>query len=328
LSVRSIAYGVDQSSNRMSAVPKKKLESAVVSQIDPFEVLEKTRAGKNRAYDLKLVGASTLVLSFNDWQYGKRTNQGGTEDTVCGVKGAVENAKRRMVALRLLGYELGELVLIFGGDLVEGCTIYPNMSFSLELNQKKQVEGCVALGLHIFDELAPLFDRVQVLGVRGNHGENRINGKNTTADDNMDTHVVEMMKLALSRDKDMAHISWVVAGEESGVVSKVAGWVLGTTHGDVYGKGVSGATVERKAFQWYKNMAAGRDLMGSADVLVTHHYHHRQMAEWGACEWHQTPAQDMAMSEYFRQSTGMYSAPGVLSFVMTPDSRYCEEAIL
>lgn len=312
-------------SRRVTAVPLSLVPEE--DRVDPLELFKqiKKESPEPEAYSS---GSDTFVISFNDWQFGKKTRQGGTEDTIRIVTRAIENAKVRIAQLTKMGYDFSELIIIFGGDLVEGCTIYPNMSFSLEMARRQQIEGCVTLGLNIIDELAPLFKYVQVLGVRGNHGENRIDGNKTTLEDNDDTHVVAMMKLATDRDASLQHIEYRIANDEAGVYTVAGkGWVLGTTHGDVYGKGVGGATVERKVNTWYKNMAAGRDPLGSVDVMVTHHYHHRQSADYGSWEWHQTPAQDGAMSEYFRQSTGNYSEPGVLSFVMG-EERYVEEKIL
>ena len=135
-----------------------------------------------------------------------------------------------------------------------------------------------------------------------------------------------MMKLALDRDQRMQHIEWHIANSEAGMVIEVAGWKLASTHGDVFGR--QSGNPETKAWNWFKGQAAGRDPIGEADVLITHHYHHEQSSDWGACLWLQTPAQDAALSEYFRQATGKYSLPGVLSGVMTRESRWVEKAIL
>lgn len=321
-----MADGTKGRSRRVSAVPVNQPDPA--DEVDPHELLEKVRENNPPKVGTRRNGDSTFVLSLNDWQYGKKTRQGKTEDTINIVVRAVSAAKDRIQALEAMGHTFGELIVIFGGDLVEGCTIYPNMSFSLEMARRQQIEGCISLGLMALDELAPMFRNVQVLGVRGNHGENRIDGNRTTLEDNDDTHVVAMMQLALSRDPNMQHIEFHIAEDEAGLSTHtIRGWKLGTTHGDVYGKGVSGATTERKVNTWYKNMAATRDPLGSADVMVTHHYHHKQSADYGAWEWHQTPAQDGALSEYFRQSSGNYSEPGVLSFVMG-EERYMEEKVL
>lgn len=335
LSVRSIAYGQGLSSNRMSAVPKR---GVVIDRpevaIDPIEVLERLRQSGSAFVrpiaPIISLEDSAFVISINDIQLGQSYN-GGSVRVIEQFHTFIRLAGERILELRALGRKLSKLVIIGGGDLVEGCVIYGNQAFSLDLDRKQQIEGVVALLLHAIDTLGPLFDRIQVLAARGNHGENRINGKYTTMGDNDDTHAFEMAKLALQRDPQFKDkIDWVIAESESGVACKVFDWVLATTHGDIYAKGVAGATIDKKAHAWMKNMALGRKrfgLLGDADVLITHHYHHDKMSDWGACFWRQTPSQDNG-SPYFEHATGEYSEPGMLSFVMTESSRYQDEAVL
>jgi len=320
---------------RVSTKEKKRAEQDedVYAAIDPLGVLAKLRAQRvGEPYYLRGFNSgeeAAFVLSINDIQLGQSYN-GGSPATTAQFYRFIEAAKGRIDELHNQGRYMTTLVIIGGGDLIEGCVIYGNQSFSLDLDRKQQVEGVIALLLFAIDELAPMFDKVIVLAARGNHGENRIGGKYTTLHDNDDTHVFEMVKLALARDPDMQHIQWVIAESEAGVAVKVFDWVLATTHGDVYAKGVSGATIDKKAHNWMKNMALGRakfGLLGQADVLVTHHFHHDKMSDWGSCLWRQTPSQDRG-SPYFEQATGEYSEPGMLTFVMTESRRYQDEAVL
>lgn len=336
LSVRTIAYGKDYFSNKMSAWPKpKKMLAAEAEEaaleIDPVDILSGLR-GDRYTYIAPTIqrsaapGSGAFVISLNDTQLGK-SEGGGTEATLKRISDYIAQADRRIEELEELGRSLDTLVIIGGGDIVEGCTIYPNQSYSLDLDRRGQINAAVAMILDVIDSLAPRFNEVIVLAARGNHGEHRINGNRTTLYDNDDTLVFEMAKQATDRDPELAHVKYVIASDEAGVYVDVAGWRLATTHGDVYGKGVAGATQDKKAQAWYKNMAAGRDPLGLADVLITHHFHHDKMSDWGACLWRQTPAQDGG-SEYFRQTTGEWSEAGMLTFVMTPKSRYSDEAVL
>lgn len=307
-------------------------ETEPVEQVDPDELLAKVRADVDEYVPVQPEKGipATFVISFNDWQYGKKTLQGSTEDTIRIVMQSVQNAKHRIEQLNRAGYVFNELIIIFGGDIVEGCANTPQGAFGIEMGQRQQIEGAASLGLHALDKLAPIFPKVKVMAVRGNHGENRINnGRPTTPEDNNDTLIASIIRTAASRDPNLAHVKFRIADDHAGIwVTTEAGWLLGTTHGDVYGKGVSGATTERKVNTWYKNMAAGRDMLGMVDVMITHHYHHSQSADYGSWEWHQTPAQDGALSEYFRQASGNFSLPGVLTFIMTEEMRYGEEKVV
>lgn len=332
LSIRSIPYGNGLSSNRMAAAPKKGLAEKVDYDLDPVGILTKLRSSlgpRVRAILNPNAGDSTFVLSINDVQLGQSYN-GGSEATIKRFHEFIELAVIRITELRMIGRKLERIVFVFGGDLVEGCFIYPHQMRSVDLNRKQQIEGVVALILHAIDTLAPLFAEAIVLATKGNHGEHRENGKKIDLSDNDDTLCVEMAKVALNRDPDMQHIEWIIANEEAAVWADIYGWTLVTTHGDIYAKGVSGVTTERKAHAWLKNMAAafrkfGR--IGRADVLLTHHFHHDEMADWGDTLWRQTTSQDRGSPE-FSQATGQHSEPGMLTGVMTPTHRWQDEAVL
>lgn len=318
--------------NLFSYRAKFRRKRTATNGLDPVAILAKLRSNTTpaqRNIGDRAGSPSTFHMSINDIQLGQSYN-GGSAATIKQFYAYIALCAARVHELRAIGRRLERLVVVVGGDLGEGCTIYPNQSFNLDLDRKQQSEGIIALILHALDTMAPLFASVTVLACKGNHGENRINGKMTTLNDNDDTHAVEMVKLALSRDPNMQHIDWTIAGEEAAVSTRVYNWVLSTTHGDVYAKGVSGATTERKAHAWMKNMAAGRKRFGdlsNTDVLVTHHFHHDEMADWGDTLWRQTPSQDRG-SPGFSQATGTYSVPGMLTWVMTPESRWQDEAVL
>jgi len=320
--------------NKFSAVKKTAKElgkAAVYAEIDPAGILAQLRADHIRIEPtVTFEGeASAFVVSINDIQLGQSYN-GGSKATIANFHRYIEMARQRILELRKIGRRLDTLVVVIGGDLVEGCVIYANQAMSLDMHRKQQVEGIVALLLHALDTLAPLFETVKVLACKGNHGEQRINGKKTALGDNDDTHCVEMAKLGLSRDPTMQHITWTIAEDEAAVWVDVYGWTLVTTHGDIYAKGVSGATTERKAHAWLKNMAAAVKhfgKIGRADVLITHHFHHDEMADWGDCLWRQTTSQDRGSPE-FSQASGTYSEPGMLTGVMMPGHRWCDEQVL
>jgi len=332
ISIRSIAYGKDMFSNKMSAWPKTTKRPLEASEdlldIDPAEILRNIRNGvEPEKFDPQLgFNEGAFVLSLNDTQLGK-SEGGGSVGTLERVAKYVDLAAKRIDELRLIGRKLDTLVVIGGGDIVEGCTIFPNQSFTLDLDRRGQINAAVTMILDTIDYLAPKFSRVVVLAARGNHGENRIGGHKTTLYDNDDTLVFEMAKRATERDQALSHVEYIIAESEAGVYADVVGWRLATTHGDVYGKGVAGATQDKKAHTWIKSMSMGRDPLGMADVLIGHHFHHYRSADWGACLFVQTPALDGG-SEYFRQSTGEYSEPGMLTFVMTTENRYQDQEII
>jgi hypothetical protein len=275
--------------------------------------------------DSRVVGA--FVISWNDWQTGKKGADGrGTDALAERLDRAYDSTVARIKELRKIGRDIGKLVVVGGADMVEGCAIFPNQPYELDSDRRTQFRNTVALGLEGLDRLVPLFESTDVLVVGGNHGENRINGQRTTRTDNDDCRVFEMMREACERDKNLNHITWTIAQGEPAKTIEVAGWILGTTHGHVYGK-TSAGSIEQKAYKWFMGQAAGRQPVGDSDVFITHHFHHYAARDWGATQWVQTPAMDGG-SEWLTDLNGQSSQPGMLSFVMTPENRFQDMQIL
>jgi hypothetical protein len=291
---------------------------------DAVEALKALRPNRRRVspvYD----GGTTMALEWNDWQLGKAVG-GGTAATVERFDAAVESAAVRARELRKLGRDPGELLIVGNGDMVEGCFIYPHQSFEIDMDRREQTNTGTVMILDGLDRLAPLFSRVRVMAVGGNHGEHRVDGKRVNRHDNDDLKIFEDAARAAERDKRLAHVSFALAQDEPAKTIDVHGWVYAATHGSVYGKGTGGSPVI-KAYNWFRNQAAGRQPAGDADVLLGAHFHHLLLQDWGHTLFVQAPALDGG-SPQFTDWSGTESAPGMMSWLITPDSRFQDLAIL
>lgn len=293
--------------------------------VDAPALLRQLRADTPQDASTPGEGDSAFVVSINDLQAGKLEG-GGTRAMIERFERGVRKIKERVHELRAVGRSLGTLVVIGGGDLVEGCAIFANQAYELDADRRQQVNTVVSLILYLLDEVAPLFEDVVCLVVPGNHGENRIAGKRTTRTDNDDCAVFEHARRATERDPRLQHVRYVIAQGEPAKTIEVAGWILGATHGQVYGRG-SGGSIEQKMWKWFSQQAAGRHPVGDADVLVTFHFHHFSSRDYGAMLWLQAPALDGG-SSWLTDLNGQQSEPGMMTFVMTPGSRMQDLAIL
>jgi hypothetical protein len=270
-------------------------------------------------------GGTTLGLEWNDWQLGKLIG-GGTAATVERFDAAIEATVTRAKELRKIGRNPGELLIVGNGDLVEGCFIYPHQSFEIDMDRRDQLNTGTTMILDGLDRLAPLFKRVRLVAVGGNHGEHRVDGKRVNRHDNDDVKIFEDAARTASRDKRLAHVSFALAQSEPAKTIDVHGWVYAATHGSVYGKGTGGSPVV-KAYNWFRNQAAGRQPAGDADVLLGAHFHHLLLQDWGNTLFVQAPALDGG-SPQFTDWSGTESAPGMMSWLITPDSKFQDLAIL
>jgi hypothetical protein len=306
------------------AIQKKTAQ--VKEEVDPISLIKELGIkSKPKGVNTAKGEESTFVLDWADWQVMKSEGGGGA-GFVRRFDSAMEAALQRIVDLRTTGRKLDELVIIGGGDMIEGCVIYNNQSYEIDGHRRDQIRLTVATILKGLYTLAPLFDKVRVVAVPGNHGENRINGSKTTIGDNDDLLVFEMAEVGVKNDPNMTHVKFEIAEKEVSMTTKIRGWVYGITHGDVYGRG-SGTGVRNKVFGWFKTMAANRHPVGSADVLVTHHFHHDALEDWGATLWVQNPTMDGG-SHYFVEATGHKPKHGMNSWVVTKADRFQDKQVL
>lgn len=281
--------------------------------IDGIEILNRIVRARKRS--IKATGDATIKINFNDTQFGKDAG-GGTEATIERLDRYFTLAEER---IRDEQKQLGEAIFLLGGDLVEGCSIYPNQSHQIDMDMRGQIRTTTATLLNMLDRLAPMFDKVRVIAVPGNHGENRINGKRVNRHDNMDQLVAESAAMATERDAKLNHILWNIAYDQPALTYEVQGYIYALTHGSVYGKS-SGGDPTIKAYNWYKNMAAGHHPVGDANVLVGNHYHHEIIKNFGQLLFIQNPAQDGGSPE-FADYSGTDAAPGMATWLVTHDKK-------
>lgn len=262
-------------------------------------------------------GDGTLVVAWNDWQLFKNAGD-GIEGTITRIYDSFEVTLNRVRELRRLGRKYPRLLVAASGDIVEGCAIYPHQAWELQGDSRDQENAGRRLIVAGLKEFASHFEEIQVLAVGGNHGENRIDGKRINRHDNADCKVFEQAADVLGENPAYDHISFRVPKEELAATLEVEGWVLGLTHGHIAGKGAG--SPEAKILGWYKGQAAGKQPAGDADVLLTSHYHHPRLADWGGCVWLQAPTMDGGSPQHV-EMFGLEARSGLLTFGMTPDER-------
>jgi hypothetical protein len=296
------------------------------TSIDAIQVLHSLRKGKKARKSVASSGVedATAVLSWNDWQAGKAEG-GGTLALAERLDRQFDEFLDRIKDIPARRRPK-DLVIAGVGDMVEGCFIFPHQSFQIDGDRRTQIRNTVSLILEGLDRIAPSFERVRVGVVGGNHGQNRVDGKKVNRHDNDDCAVFEHAALAASRDPLLQNVEFYISQEEPALTLEVQGHILGMTHGDVFDRG-GGAQVEGKAYKWYSQQAAGHRAAGDANLLLTAHYHHHALADWGACQWVQAPANDGG-SGHFTDASGRYADPGMLTWVMTPSERYLDPFIL
>lgn len=284
----------------------------LVRGCDLSDLLEAT--SKDRRVSKLSTGDAALMVCLSDWQTGKRDGD-GTVGLIGRVRQAIIDLRGRVRDLKRMGVPVGTIYVASLGDLVEGCSEnYAMQNFTVELNRRDQRKIARRLAAEVIRAASKLCEQVVVVVVPGNHGEHRRNGKAfTDLADNDDVAIFEEIAEALAENPAAyGHVSFVIPDDELTVTLDVCGTLVTWAHGHQFG---SGATAETKAKSWLAKQALGKHAAGDCDLLVTGHYHHLCVAQWGAVGWVQVPALDGG-SEWWRNLTGEHSPPGMCSLVV------------
>ena len=263
-------------------------------------------------------GDNSFVVIYSDWQTGK--NEGnGIKGLTKRIEVGLSETIWRYKSLIKAGYTFDEIIVLCGGDIVEGCDgFYEMQTFSVELDDTAQIKLAVNLMNACIQELAKLGPKVKVISVPGNHGENRgRRGKSyTTFMDNKDLQVAWTLDQIFKSNPDaFNNIECIYPqhlDDDIVVTYKVKGHVLGLAHGHQFRSG-GGAFVPAKAQAWHMKQSYNKEsYVGYADILVYGHFHHFTLIEdprilIGA------PALDGG-SKWIEQTHGKLTKPGILTF--------------
>ena len=264
------------------------------------------------------IGDNSFVVVYSDWQTGK--NEGnGIKGLTKRIEVGLSETIWRYKSLIKAGYTFDEIIVLCGGDIVEGCDgFYEMQTFSVEIDDTAQIKLAVNLMNACIQELAKLGPKVTVISVPGNHGENRgRRGKSyTTFMDNKDLQVAWTLEQIFKSNPDaFSNIECIYPqhlDDDIVVTYKVKGHVLGLAHGHQFKSG-GGAFVPAKAQAWHMKQSYNKEsYVGYADILVYGHFHHFTLIEdprilIGA------PALDGG-SKWIEQSHGKLTKPGILTF--------------
>lgn len=263
--------------------------------------VEKWKPGKAK----KSSGEAAFVFNIGDTQYGKDAG-GGSEEIVERVLAGYEAGVVRFKELQKLGRNIGTIVLPQLGDCIEGSSSQNGKLLTRsDLGVTSQVRLARRMLLAQIKAFAPLADRIIVPVVPGNHDEpHRISA--TDPIDSWQIDIVAAVQEACELSGEFSHVEFRYPERDDHTLAiEVCGTTLGFAHGHQ----------SRDAVKWWHGQATGRTPVGSADVLITGHFHHFKAQQVGPRLWLQVPAADGG-SPWFRDKTGLDSPTGFVSLVV------------
>lgn len=252
------------------------------------------------------IDAPVYVVALADTQIGKPDGD-GTAGTVRRVLDAHARALTRFRDLRKRG-KAGEVVVVVAGDCIEGTESQGSRLLArLDCDVTTQVRIYRRLLAEIVTDYANLADRVRVAVVPGNHDEAKRVG------DKMATHYTDSWALegaaSVADALDIAgyeNVAWIMPShDELTVTLDVAGTTLGVLHGH---------QTRGKMATWLAGQAQSRYAIGTADLVISGHYHSLLVEQLGPTVHIRVPALDGG-SVWFRHLHGSDTPPGMVTLL-------------
>lgn len=308
LSIRSIAYGNGLSSNRMAAHPKNGKADPAKTDLPALYAAARTKP--RGPINVAALERATVVV-FADPQIGKVGRRGGTPELLDRLQ-----EKREKLSIALRNRKPARTALLDAGDGFEGFNSGGNPMFTNDLSLAEQMD-VYGTELYSFVELMQRHGSVDVAAVCSNHTAWR-NGKQNLGRpaDDLGLYVHKQVSKVAAAAKIDATWHTPLPYDES-VTVDVLGTNVGLVHGNQFGPGQS--------VTWWEKQTFGAGAVALADVLISGHYHTfsaavggrnphtgRQRYSLGA------PTLDNG-SDWYRQTAGRDSDPGLLIFDITPN---------
>ena len=274
------------------------------ARIDVDELLKSVRVRRPRK-PTETRTAPAFVYAVGDLQLGKSDGD-GSAGTVQRFLDSTDRALTRYKALRKAG-KAGPVVLPWLGDCIEGTESQASHLLArLDLTVTEMIRVYRRLMAEQVTAFAVLSDDVTVPVVPGNHDEaKRVGDKMATRYD--DSWAIEgASQVADVMAAKGYGVRWVFP-DRDGLHLTVD--VQGTTVGCLHGHQVRGGMSK-----WLGGKAVGRDAIGTADVVLSGHFHHLRLEQYGPTTWMQTGALDGG-SLWFQHTGNPEAPPASLTFL-------------
>lgn len=315
LSVRSIAYGAGQSSNRMAAYPKPGTQKrAKIDTADLQAALENYQPVPRKVTP----GSRTFVICPADLQSGK-TDYGLT---------SADLAKRVMASFAAAAEiaannNFAEIVIADLGDAVENINSTSSQRATNDLAITEQVRLSRRLFLEGIKLLAPHAPLVTFAAVPSNHGSVRIGPKspeNHVLDD-YGIEIAEQLRDVCAESEKLQHVRVIIPEQsQESLAFETSGTVLGMAHGHQ-------ANNADGLGRWWQGQSHGRQAFADARIALFGHFHSLRVQQSGDARWlFVSPSSDNG-SSWFTNRTGERSQAGMLSFI-TADNQWSDLRIL
>ena len=187
--------------------------------------------------------AEVALLHSTDWQLGKQTLSYDTKECERLVKQSIEKTIR-LANIQRADHPVKEIVVMFGGDIVENTTIFPSQVYEVDSDIMAQFTEASRIIIEIIRTLLANFEKVTVVCEPGNHGRIGKLGE-LPKDINWDKLTYMFAGQALKNEK---RLTWQMSKEDIQRVT-IGNYKALLIHGDEIRWGTA-STIVRFADRW------------------------------------------------------------------------------
>ena len=201
-------------------------------------------ASRKMQKDSRKHKGEVALAHATDWQLGKKTAGYNIKQCDRRMHQFVDKIFE-LTAIQRTHHPVREAVLVFGGDMVEGITIFPGQAWEIEAQLFEQLFEVVRIEEFIVRSLAGFFDKVHVICEYGNHGRLGRKGE-LPANDNIDAI---SYRIAQDRTKDLKNVTWQLSSDWY-QIAEIGNYRALIVHGDEIAGGGASAGILRKCNAW------------------------------------------------------------------------------
>ena len=250
-------------------------------------------------------GELTSVYSVGDTQYGKDD----TPAIIDRMLKAIDDSVAHQVFLSSK-YSIGQIALPQLGDCIEGMTSQKGKVMGRhDIGVSEQVRVGRRVLLAQIKAMAQLAPKIIVPVVPGNHDEVQRFLLGRPEDSWAIDVVASVADIVAESEFLRERVEFrFPASDDSTITVNLSDTLYGMAHGHQ----------SSNMIKWWGGQVMGRCSVANADILNVGHYHHYHAQSVGPRLFIQNPAMDNG-SAWFRDKSGLESAPGIVSMVVGKD---------
>ena len=193
------------------------------------------------------------VLHGTDWQVGKRTSSYSSEVAAERIS-LLARKVATITEIQRADHPVKDCVLLLGGDMVEGVSIFPGQPWEVDSTLYEQLFACVKIIEQLVVDLSQTFETVEIWTEYGNHGRLGRKGDHPGQDN------IDLMAYRIAQDRtENDRVKWHVSTDWHQVFS-VGNYSGLLVHGDEiksFGGNTPAFGIARKCNAWATGVVPG-----------------------------------------------------------------------